>query len=163
MSRTGGKPTVRKRTRRNPLCSRSYPLEILSKKPSTNNIISWGAMRTSTYNGLRCRSKGIKMCMSWRICSIPCAQSWVSKIRRNIWCWSIAVVCTDTFRRKWSSSTSPRFVRHTGMLPRLSRNSNRRSETLDLRIKSKRKVPPNRRTKDKSKAWWLKTTYQSRK
>ena len=30
MSRTGGKPTVRKRMRRNPLCSRLYPLGILS-------------------------------------------------------------------------------------------------------------------------------------
>ena len=36
--------------------------------------------------------------------------------------------------------TSPRLVQHTGMLPRVSRKSNRRSETLDLRIKSKGKV-----------------------
>ena len=64
MSRIGGKPTVRKRTRRNPLYSRSYPLGILSKTPSRNNIILWEAMRTSTYNGLRCGNKGIKMCMS---------------------------------------------------------------------------------------------------
>ena len=124
MSRTGGKPTVRKRTRRNPLCSRSYPLKIISKKPSMNSIISWGAMRTSTYNGLWCDNKGIKMCMSWRICSIPCAQSWVSKIRRNIWCWSTVVLYIDTFQRKWSSLTYPHLVQHTGMLPRLSRNSN---------------------------------------
>ena len=64
MSRTGGKPTVRKRTRHNPLSSRPYPLGILSETPSMNNTIPWGAMRTSTYNGPRCDNKGIKMCMS---------------------------------------------------------------------------------------------------
>ena len=50
MSRTCGKPTVRKRTRRNPLCSWLYPLGILSNMPSRNNIIMWRYMRTSTYN-----------------------------------------------------------------------------------------------------------------
>ena len=42
-------------------------------------------------------------------------------------------------------------------------NSNRRSETLDLRIKSKGKVPPNRRKKDKTKEWGPKITFQIRK
>ena len=120
-------------------------------------------MRTSTYIGLHCGSKEIKMCMSWRICSIPCAPSWVSKIQRNIWCWSATVVSTDTFRRKWSSSTSPRLVRHIGMLPKLSKNSNRKSETLDLWIRSKGKVPPNHKTKDTAKAWRLKKNFQSHK
>ena len=64
MSRTGGKPTVRKRMRQNPLYSLSYPLGILSEMPSRNNTILWGAMRTSTYNGPRYDNKGIKMCMS---------------------------------------------------------------------------------------------------
>ena len=73
------------------------------------------------------------------------------------------VVYTDTFRRKWSSSTSPCLVQHTGVLPILSINSNIRSETLDLRIKSKGKVPPNFRTKEKSKAWKPKMTCQSHK
>jgi hypothetical protein len=86
MSRTGGKPTRSKRARENPLCSRSYPLGILSEMPSRNNIIPWGAMRKNTYNGLLCGSKGTKMCMRLRICFIPYAQSWVSKIQRNIWC-----------------------------------------------------------------------------
>ena len=120
-------------------------------------------MRTSTYNGLRCGNKEMKMCMSRRICSIPCTPSWVSKIQRNIWCCSTTVVYTDTFRRKWISSTSPRLVRHIDMLPKLSKNSNRKSETLDLWIRSKGKVPPNHRTKDTTKAWWLKKTCQSRK
>ena len=120
-------------------------------------------MMTSISNGLRCGSKEIKMCMISQIFSIPYARSWVSKIQRNIWCWSIAVVCTDTFRMKWSSSTSPHLVRHIGLQPKLSKNSNRKSETLDLWIRSKRKVPPNRRTKDTTKAWRLKTTCQSRK
>ena len=128
-----------------------------------DNIIRWGAMRTSTSNGLCCGNKEIKMCMSWRICSIPCAPSWVSNIQRNIWCWSTTVVCIDTFRRKWSSSTSPRLVWHIGMLPKLSKNWNRKSETLDLWIRSKGKVPPNRRTKDTAKAWRLKKNFQSDK
>ena len=44
---------------------------------------------------------------------------------------------------------------------KLSKNSNRKSETLDLGIRSKGKVPPNRRTKDIAKAWKLKKTCQS--
>jgi hypothetical protein len=62
-SRTGGKPTWSKRVREKPLCSRSHPLGILSETPSRKNIILWRAMRTNTYNGLRCGSKGTKMCM----------------------------------------------------------------------------------------------------
>ena len=73
-------PTVRKKMRQNLLYSQPYPLGILSEMPSRNNTIPWGAMRTSTYNGPRCSNKGIKMCMSWRIYSIPYAQSWVSNI-----------------------------------------------------------------------------------
>ena len=118
-------------------------------------------MRTSTYNGLCCSSKEIKMCMSERICSITCTPTWVSTIQRNIWCWSTVVVCIDTFNRKWSSFTSPCLVRHIGMLPKLSKNSNRKSETLDVWIRSKGKVPPNCRTKDTAKAWRLKKTFQS--
>jgi hypothetical protein len=76
----------KKRARENPLCSQLHPLGILSETPSRNNIIPWGAMRTNTYNGLLCGSKGTKMCMRLRICFIPYAQSWVSKIQRNIWC-----------------------------------------------------------------------------
>jgi hypothetical protein len=86
MSRTGGKPTRSKRARENPLCSQPHPLGILSETPSRNNIIPWGDMRTNTYNGLLCSSKGTKMCMRLRICFIPYAQIWVSKIHRNIWC-----------------------------------------------------------------------------
>ena len=119
-------------------------------------------MRTSTYNGMRYDIKEIKMCMSWW-CSIPCTPSWVSKIQRNIWCWSTAVVYTYTFKRKWSSWTSPHLVQHIGTLPKLSKNSNRKSETLDLQIRSKGKVPPNHRTKDTTKAWRLQKTFQSRK
>jgi hypothetical protein len=64
MSRTGGKPTGSNRARRNPLYSQSHPLGILFEMPSRNNIIPWGAMRTNTYNRLRCDNKGTKMCMS---------------------------------------------------------------------------------------------------
>ena len=39
-------------------------LGIILKMPSRKNIILWGAMRTSTYNGPQCDNKGIMMCMS---------------------------------------------------------------------------------------------------
>ena len=44
MSRTGGKPTVRKRTKGNPICSQSYPLVILSEMLSRENTILWRAI-----------------------------------------------------------------------------------------------------------------------
>ena len=53
-----------KKDKGEPSLFRSYPLGIISEMPSRNNIISWGAMRTSTYNGLHCGSKGIKICTS---------------------------------------------------------------------------------------------------
>ena len=132
MSKTGGKPTVSKRMKGNPLYSRPHPLGIPFEMASRNNITPWGAMRKNTSNGPRCGNKGIKMCMKSKIYSIPYAQSWVLKIHRDIWCSSTVGVCTNTFRRKWISSTSPRLVHHTGMMPRLRRNLNRRRETLDL-------------------------------
>jgi hypothetical protein len=86
MSRTGGKPTRSNRERGNPLCSWPHPLGILSEMPSRNNIIPWGAMRTNTYNGLRCdkqRDQDVHE-MTNLFHTLP--QSWVSKIHRNIWC-----------------------------------------------------------------------------
>ena len=134
MSKTGGKPTMSKGTKGNPLCSRPHPLGIRSEMASRNNITPLGAMRTNTSNGPHYDNKGIKMCMNWRICSIPCAQSWVLKIQRDIWCSSTAAIYTNTFRRKWSSSTLHRLARHIAMPPRSRRNLSRRSETLDLWI-----------------------------
>lgn len=160
MSRIGEKPTRRKRARRNPLCSCLHWPKILFEMPSRKNIIPWGAIRKNTYNGIHCGNKGMKISMSWWIYSIPWAQCWVSNIHRNIWYWSTTIVCTCVFRRKWCSSTSPCLVRHTGMLPRLRKMSKRRSETLDLKIRSKGKVPLNHRTKDKDNAGHLETTHQ---
>ena len=57
----------------------------------------------------------------------------------------------------------PRSTRHTDTLSRSSKSLNRRSETLDLQIQSKGKVPPNHITKDKAKAGRPKTTCQSYK
>ena len=126
--------------------------------PSRNNTIPWGDMRTSTYNGPCYGNKGIKMCMNWWICFIPCTQSWVLKIQRGIWCSSTTTVCTDTFQRKWSSSMLPHLAHHIAMPPRSSRNLSRRSENLDVRIQSQEKAPPNHRTRGKGKAGWLKMT-----
>ena len=81
MSKTGGKPTRSKRARENPLCSQPHPLGILFETPSRNKGTT---LRTT--KGLLCGNKGTKMCMRLRICFIPYAQSWVSKIQRNIWC-----------------------------------------------------------------------------
>ena len=158
VSRTSGKPIVIKRTRGNPLYYRPHPLGIHSEMTLRNNITPWGDMRTSTSNGSRCGSKGIKMCMSSWICSIACTQIWVLNIRRKIWCSSTTSLSTDTFRRKWSFLKSPLLVQHTGMMPRLSKKSNKRSNNLDLWIKNKGKVPPNCIIKDKSKVRQPRTT-----
>ena len=64
MSNTGGKPTVSKRMKGNPLYSQPHPLVIHSKMASRNNITPWGAMRKNTSNGPRCGNKGINMCMN---------------------------------------------------------------------------------------------------
>jgi len=49
------------------------------------------------------------------------------------------------------------------MLSRSSRSLKRRSETLDLQIQSKGKVPLNLRIKDKGKVRLLRKTHQSYK
>jgi hypothetical protein len=131
MSRTGGKPTVRKRMRRNPPFSRSYPLGILSEMPSRNNIIlgsyeekyiQWTMMwqqrdkdvheLTNLFHTL-CTKLGIKysekhLVLKYRNCLHRYIQEEMEFL--NI------------------SSLGTTY----GMLPRLRRNSNRRRETLDL-------------------------------
>jgi hypothetical protein len=57
-------------------------------------------MRTCIPNGPHCSKKETKQCQISQISSIPCAPSWVSKIQRDIWCSSIAVLCIDTSRPK---------------------------------------------------------------
>ena len=64
MSKTGGKPNVRKRMKGNPLYSPPHPLGIHSEMASRNNITPRGAMMTNTFNGPHYSSKGINMCMN---------------------------------------------------------------------------------------------------
>lgn len=130
-------------------CSQPHPLRILSETPSRNNMTPWGAMMTNTYNGLRCGSKGIKMWMSWRIYSIPKARSWASNIWKNVVPQLFAQIHPGGNK---VPRHPPHLVQRTGMLPRLSKNLNKISETLDLWIRSIGNVPPNQRTKNKTKA-----------
>lgn len=130
-------------------CSQPHPLRILSETPSRNNMTPWGAMMTNTYNGLRCGSKGIKMWMSSRIYSIPKARSWASNIWKNVVPQLFAQIHPGGNK---VPRHPPHLVQRTGMLPRLSKNLNKISETLDLWIRSIGNVPPNQRTKNKTKA-----------
>jgi hypothetical protein len=59
-------------------------------------------MTTCIPNGPHCGKKETKQCQISQISSIPCAPSWVSKIRSDIWCSSITVLCIDTSRPKWN-------------------------------------------------------------
>jgi hypothetical protein len=118
-------------------------------------------MTTCTQNGPHCGRKETKQCSSSQIFSISCAPSWVSNILRDICCSSIAVVCIDTSRLKWSSWTSHPWAQSTDMSSKLSRSSNKRHNNLGLgtpHSKIQEMVAPTRRTKDRAKIDHLKTT-----
>jgi hypothetical protein len=80
-----------------------------------NNTTLLEVMMTCIQNGPHCGRKETKQCPSSQISSIPCAPSWVSNILSDIWCSSIAVVCIDTSRPKWSFWTSHPWARPTDM------------------------------------------------
>ena len=88
------------------------------------------------------------------------AQSWVLKIRREIWCLSTANIYIEKFRRKWSSLTLPHLAQHITMPPILSRNLSRRKEILDPKIRNQGKAPSNHRTRGKAKEGKLRKTPQ---
>jgi hypothetical protein len=97
-----------------------------------NNTTLLEVMMTCTQNGPHCGRKETKQCPSSQISSIPCAPSWVSNILSDIWCSSIAMVCIDTSRPKWSFWTSHPWARPTDMSSKSSRSSNKRHENLGL-------------------------------
>ena len=101
-----------------------------------------------------CGRDETKMCWSSQTFFIPFAHSWVSKILSCIWYSNTTAAYTDTSRKRWSSWTSPHSAQHTDTLSKSSKSSNRRSETLELQIRS---------PKDKAKAGWPKTTHQIHK
>jgi hypothetical protein len=110
---------------------------------------------------LYCGKKETKQCQISQISSIPCAPSWVSKIRSDIWCSSIAVLCIDTSRLKWNFWTSHPWARPIDMLSKSSRSSNKRRGNLGLGTphnKSQERVAPIHRTKDRAKMDSIKTT-----
>ena len=142
-SRTSGKPTASRRMKVQAHYFQPHPLGMTFGMPSRSSTTLSKAMRTNTSDGPRCGRDGTKMCLSSQTFFIPFAHSWVSKILSCIWYSNTAVAYIDTSRKRWSSWTSPHSAQHTDTLSKSSRSSNRRSETLDLQIRS---------PKDKAKA-----------
>jgi hypothetical protein len=93
--------------------------------------------------------------------SIPCAPSWASNILSDIWCSSIAVVCIDTSRPKWSLWTSHPWAQPIDMSSKSTRSLNKRCDNLGLGTphnKIKERVTPTCRTKGREKMDNLRTT-----
>jgi hypothetical protein len=157
---------VRKRKQRNPHYLQSRPprnpLRILLR----NNTTLLEVMMTCIRNGPHCGKKETKQCHSSKISSIPCTPSWVSKIKRDIWCSSVMVLCIDTSRPKWNLWTSHPWARPTDMPSKSSRSSNKRCDNLGLGTphnKILERAAPTHRTKDQEKMGSIKTTGPSRK
>ena len=113
-------------------------------------------------NGPHCDKKETKQCQISQISSIPCAPSWVSNILSDmIWYSSIAVICIDTSRPKWSFWTSHPWAQPTDMLSKSSRSSKKRRDNLGLGTphrKRQEREAPTYRTKDREKTDRLKKT-----
>ena len=142
-SRAGRKPTMSKRMKVQAHYFQPHPLGMTSEMPSRSSTTLSKAMRTNTSDGPHCDKDETKMCLSSQTSFTPFAHSWVSKILSGIWYSNTAVAYIDTFRKKWNSWTSPHSAQHTDTLSKSSKSSNRRSETLDMQIRS---------PKDKAKA-----------
>jgi hypothetical protein len=115
MSKIGGKLSVSKRKQRNPHYLQSWPPGNPSGMLLRNNTSTSKVMTTCIPNGPHYGKKETKQCQISQISSILCAPSWISKIRSNIWCSSIAALCIDTSRPKWNFWTSHPWVRPTDM------------------------------------------------
>ena len=123
-------------------------------------------MTTCTPNGPHCGKKETKQCHISQISFIPCAPSWVSKIQRDIWCSSIAVLCIDTSKLKWNFWTSHPWARPTDMPSKLSKSSNKRHDNLGLRTphkKTQERAAPTHRKKDRENMDSIRTTSPRRK
>ena len=132
MSKIGGKLSVRKRKQRKPHYFQSQPPGNPSGTLLRNNTTLSEVMMTYIPNGPHCGKKETKQCQISQISSIPCAPSWVSKIRSDIWCSSIMVLYIDTSILKWNFWTSHPWARPTYMPSKLSRCSNKRHGYLGL-------------------------------
>jgi hypothetical protein len=126
-----------------------------------NNTTLLEVMTTCTQNGPHCGRKETKQCPSSQISSIPCAPSWVSNILSDIWYSSIATVCIDTSRLKWSFWTYHPWARPTDISSKSSRSSNKRCDNLGLGTphnKIQERASQTCRTKDRENIDHLKTT-----
>jgi hypothetical protein len=130
MSNIGGKISVSKRKQRNPHYLQSQPPGNPSGMLLRNNTTLSEVMTTCIPNGPHCGKKETKQCQISQISSIPCAPRWVSNIRSDIWCSSIAVLCIDTSRPKWNFWTSHPWARPTDMSSKSSRSSNKRRAAI---------------------------------
>jgi hypothetical protein len=90
--------------------------------------------------------------------------SWVSKIQRDIWCSSIAVLFIDTSRLKWNFCTSFPWGRPTDISSKLIKSSNKKHDNLGLgtpHSKSQEGATPTHRKKEKEKMDNIMTTSPS--
>jgi hypothetical protein len=166
MSKIGGKLSVSKRKQRKPNYFQSRPPGNPSRMLLRNNTTLSEVMTTCIPNGPHCSKKETKQCQISQISSILCAPSWVSKIRSDIWCSSIAVLSIDTSRPKWNCWTSHPWARPTNMLSKSSRSSNKRRGNFGLGTphnKSQEREAPTHQTKDRAKMDSIRTTSTSRK
>jgi hypothetical protein len=84
MSKIGGKISVSKRKQRNPHYLQSRPPGIPLRILLRNNTTLSKVMTTCIPNGPHCGKKETKKCQISRLSFIPCAPSWVSKIKSDI-------------------------------------------------------------------------------
>jgi hypothetical protein len=164
MLKTGGIPTLSKRSWRN-LQFLWWPLHgIPSGTPLKNNTTLLEAMRTSTPDGPPYVKKGTKQYQTSPILYIPSAPNWVSNIMSVIWCSNTTVVCIDTFKQKWIYWTSPHWAKLIDTLSRSSKNLSRNSESLDLKTphsRSREKATPTHTSGDQVMMVSLRTIHPS--
>jgi hypothetical protein len=132
MSNIGGKPYLSKRKQRNPHYLQSQPTKNPSGMLLRKNTTLSEVMTTCIPNGPHCGKKETKQCHISQIYFTPCAPRWVSKIRSEIRCSSIAVLCIDTYKPKWNLWTSHTLAWPTDMSSKLSRSSNKICDSLGL-------------------------------
>jgi hypothetical protein len=118
-------------------------------------------MTTCIPNGPHYGKKETKQCWSSQISSIPCAPSWVSKIRSDIWCSSIMVLYIDTSILKWNLWTSHPWARPIDMSSKSSKGSNKRCDNLGMgtpHSKIQEREAPTHRKKDIANMDSIRTT-----
>jgi hypothetical protein len=157
---------VSNRKKRKPHYFQSRPPVNPSWMLLRNNTTLPEVTMTCIPNGPHCGKKETKQCQISQVSSIPCAPRWVSKIRSDIWCSSITVLCIDTSRPKWNFWTFHPWARPTDIPSKLNRSSNKRRDNLGLGTphnKIQERAAPTHRTRDRANMDSIRTTSPSHK